>query len=193
MPSSRAVSLRFPRWRARDSRITASSDESPNGDETSFSRTPVTIRSGKCSASMTSPRQRTKACSVAFSNSRTLPGQTQCIYNMEEFKAWIHQVVDQGLDRKVHILAGVTPLKSLGMARYMAKNVSGIEVPGSLIKRIKGVPKEKRTQEGIEICIGQIQQLRETPGVHGIHLMAIEWEQRVPEIVEGAGLYPRPS
>jgi len=119
--------------------------------------------------------------------------QTQCIYNMDKFKAWMRQVVDQGLDQKVHILAGVTPLKSLGMARYMAKNVSGIEVPDALIKRIKGIPKENRAQAGIQICIEQIQQLRETPGVHGIHLMAIEWEQKVREIVEGAGLSPRPG
>jgi methylenetetrahydrofolate reductase (NADPH) len=119
--------------------------------------------------------------------------QTQCIYNMDKFKTWMSQVVDRGLDKKVHILAGVTPLKSLGMARYMAKNVSGIEVPEALIKRVKGVPKDKRAQEGIKICIEQIQQLRETPGVHGIHLMAIEWEHRVAEIVKGAGLAPRPK
>jgi len=104
--------------------------------------------------------------------------QTQCIYNMDKFKAWMHQVVDQGLDQKVHILAGVTPLKSLGMARYMAKNVSGIEVPDALIERVKGIPKEKRAQEGINICIDQIQELR---------------EHKVAEIVKGAGLYPRPD
>jgi methylenetetrahydrofolate reductase (NADPH) len=119
--------------------------------------------------------------------------QTQCIYNMDKFRAWMCQVVDQGLDRKVHILAGVTPLKSLGMARYMANNVSGIEVPDALIKRIKGVPKENRAREGIQISIEQIQRLREISGVHGIHLMAIEWEQKVPEIVQRAGLYPRPD
>jgi len=119
--------------------------------------------------------------------------QTQCIYNMDKFKTWMCQVVDQGLDQKVHILAGVTPLKSLGMARYMANNVSGIEVPEALIKRIKGVPKEKRAREGIQICIEQIQQLREISGVRGIHLMAIEWEKKVPEIVEEAGLHPRPD
>jgi methylenetetrahydrofolate reductase (NADPH) len=119
--------------------------------------------------------------------------QTQCIYDMDKFKTWMRQVVDQGLDRKVHILAGVTPLKSLGMARYMAKNVSGIDVPDALIKRIKGAPKDQRAQEGVRICIEQIQELRETPGVHGIHLMAIEWEHKVPEIVKGAGLHPRPA
>jgi methylenetetrahydrofolate reductase (NADPH) len=118
--------------------------------------------------------------------------QTQCIYNMEKFRNWMQQVVDQGLDRKVHILAGVTPLKSVGMARYMAKNVSGIEVPDALINRMKSVAKEEQAREGIQICIEQIQQLREIPGVHGIHLMAIEWEHKVPEIVKDAGLYPRP-
>ncbi|RLB55880.1 MAG: methylenetetrahydrofolate reductase, partial [Deltaproteobacteria bacterium] len=112
--------------------------------------------------------------------------------NMDKFKTWMGQVVDRGLHEKVHILAGVTPLKSLGMARYMAKNVSGIEVPGELIKRIKGVSKEKRAAEGIKICTEQIQQLREIPGVAGIHMMAIEWEHKVPEIIKGAGLYPRP-
>jgi methylenetetrahydrofolate reductase (NADPH) len=111
---------------------------------------------------------------------------------MDKFRTWMQQVVDQGLDRKVHILAGVTPLKSVGMARYMAQNVSGIDVPDDLIQRVKSVPKDNRAQEGIRICIEQIQQLREIPGVHGIHLMAIEWEHKVPEIVKGAGLYPRP-
>ncbi|NQU22020.1 MAG: methylenetetrahydrofolate reductase [Candidatus Nealsonbacteria bacterium] len=119
--------------------------------------------------------------------------QTQCIYNMDKFKAWMRQVVDRGLDQKVHILAGVTPLKSLGMARYMAKNVSGIELPDALIKRMKDAPKESRAREGIQICIEQIQQLRSIPGVHGIHLMAIEWEHKVPEIIKDAGLYPRPA
>jgi len=119
--------------------------------------------------------------------------QTQCIYDMDKFQTWMRQVVDRGLDRKVHVLAGVTPLKSLGMARYMANNVSGIDVPDALIRRIEGAPKDQRAQEGIRICIEQIQQLRETPGVHGIHLMAIEWEHKVPEIVQGAGLYPRPA
>ena len=100
---------------------------------------------------------------------------------------------DQGLDRKVHILAGITPLKSVGMARYMANNVSGIDVPDALIKRMKGAPKEKRGEEGIRISIEQIQQLREIPGVHGIHLMAIEWEHKVPEIAEQAKVLPRPQ
>jgi methylenetetrahydrofolate reductase (NADPH) len=117
--------------------------------------------------------------------------QTQCIYDMERFKEWMRMVRDRGLHKKVHILAGVTPLKSGGMARYMAKNVAGITIPDSIIDRL--VKAKEAAQEGIKICVEQIKQLREIEGVHGIHLMAIEWEQRVPEIVKQAGLLPRPT
>jgi methylenetetrahydrofolate reductase (NADPH) len=117
--------------------------------------------------------------------------QTQCIYDMERFKEWMRMVRDRGLHKKVHILAGVTPLKSGGMARYMAKNVAGITIPDSIIDRM--VKAKEAAQEGIKICVEQIEQLRQIEGVHGIHLMAIEWEQRVPEIVKQAGLLPRPT
>jgi methylenetetrahydrofolate reductase (NADPH) len=118
--------------------------------------------------------------------------QTQCIYDMKIFRDFMKSVCDMGLDQKVHILAGVTPLKSAGMTKYMANNVPGIIIPDELIKRMAGVPKEKAAEEGIKICVEQIQELREIKGVHGIHLMAIEWESRVPEIVSQAKLLPRP-
>jgi methylenetetrahydrofolate reductase (NADPH) len=117
--------------------------------------------------------------------------QTQCIYDMPRFKEWMKMVRDNGLHEKVHILAGVTPLKSGGMARYMARNVSGISIPEELIDRM--VKAEKPAEEGIELCVAQIQELREIEGVHGVHIMAIEWEHRVAEIVEMAGLLPRPT
>jgi methylenetetrahydrofolate reductase (NADPH) len=117
--------------------------------------------------------------------------QTQCIYDMPRFKEWMKMVRDRGLHEKVHILAGVTPLKSGGMARYMARNVSGISIPESLIDRM--VKAEKPAEEGIKLCVAQIQELREIEGVHGVHIMAIEWEHRVAEIVEMAGLLPRPT
>jgi methylenetetrahydrofolate reductase (NADPH) len=117
--------------------------------------------------------------------------QTQCIYDMDRFKEWMRMVRDRGLHEKLHILAGVTPLKSGGMARYMAKNVAGITIPDAIIERM--VKAKEPAQEGIKICVEQIAQLREIEGVHGIHLMAIEWEEKVSEIVEGAGLLPRPK
>jgi methylenetetrahydrofolate reductase (NADPH) len=90
-------------------------------------------------------------------------------------------------------MAGVTPLKSARMAKYMITKVSGISIPDSIIKRMEGTPKEKAAEEGIRICLETIQMLREIKGVHGIHIMAIEWEEKVPEIVQAAGLYPRPT
>jgi methylenetetrahydrofolate reductase (NADPH) len=109
---------------------------------------------------------------------------------MKRFREWMKQANDMGLTGKVSILAGVTPLKSGGMARYMAKNVSGIIIPDEIIDRI--VKAKKAAEEGIKICVEQIEELREIKGVRGIHLMAIEWEHRVPEIAERAKLLPRP-
>jgi len=119
--------------------------------------------------------------------------QTQCIYNLEKFERWMKQAGDRGLLEKVFILAGVTPLKSAGMAKYMKNRVPGMDVPDEVVKRISGVPKEKQAQEGIKICVETIQRLKELEGVRGFHIMAIEWEEKVPEIVEQSGLYPRPK
>jgi methylenetetrahydrofolate reductase (NADPH) len=114
--------------------------------------------------------------------------QTQCVFDVKRFKDWISQARERGLTEKVHIMAGVTPLKSSRMAKYMATKVSGITIPDEILKRMEGAPKEKAAAEGIKICLETIQQIREIKGVHGIHIMAIEWEEKVPEIVKAAGL-----
>jgi methylenetetrahydrofolate reductase (NADPH) len=119
--------------------------------------------------------------------------QTQCIYDLERFEKWMEGVRDRGLHERISILAGVTPLKSAGMAKYMKNKVPGMIVPEEVIKRMSGVPKERQTEEGLNICVETIQRLKEVKGVRGFHIMAIEWEQKVPEIVERAGLYPRPA
>lgn len=119
--------------------------------------------------------------------------QTQCIYNMDRFKEWMKGVRDRGLHEKVYIMAGITPMRSVGMAKYMKRAVPGMDVPDALIERLSGVEKKQQSQEGINIAIEQIQELKEVEGVAGFHVMAIEWEEKVPEIVESAGLYPRPE
>jgi methylenetetrahydrofolate reductase (NADPH) len=119
--------------------------------------------------------------------------QTQCIYNMPKFKEWMKGVCDRGLDEKVYVMAGLTPMKTVGMAKYMKNKVPGMDVPDDLIKRLAGVPKENQTEEGIKILLEQIEELKTVKGVKGFHIMAIEWEEKVPEIVERAGLYPRPK
>jgi methylenetetrahydrofolate reductase (NADPH) len=117
--------------------------------------------------------------------------QTQCVYNLERFEKWMAMARDRGLTEKVHILGGVTPLKSAGMAKYMKKRVAGMDVPDEVIRRMEGVSSKKQAEEGLKICVETIQRLREVPGVRGVHIMAIEWEEKVGEIVERAGLLPR--
>jgi len=119
--------------------------------------------------------------------------QTQCIYNVEKFELWLKLARDRGLTEKVFILAGVTPFKSVGMAKYMKNRVPGMDVPDEVVKRMSGVSKEKQPEEGMNICVETIQRLKEQEGVRGFHIMAIEWEEKVPEIVERSGLYPRPN
>ncbi len=137
--------------------------------------------------------------------------QTQLVYDIDAFKVFMEKVRQLGLHEQVYILAGVGPLKSPAMARYMKDQVPGILVPDELIKRMEkvgapwaGKSKDELTKEdkkarseayqaeGIAICIELIQQLREIEGVAGTHIMAIEWEEAVRPIVEGAGLLPRP-
>ncbi|NDJ77974.1 MAG: methylenetetrahydrofolate reductase [Chloroflexi bacterium] len=138
--------------------------------------------------------------------------QTQLIYDIEAFKVYMDKVRKLGLHERAYILAGVGPLKSPGMARYMKNNVPGLLVPDALIERMTaaGAPwadkskdeltkEDKRARsaawkaEGIQICVELIQHLREIEGVAGVHIMAIEWEEAVKPIAEGAGLLPRPT
>jgi methylenetetrahydrofolate reductase (NADPH) len=119
--------------------------------------------------------------------------QTQCIYNMPRFRDFMKKAVDMGLTEKAYILAGVTPMKSARMAQYMAKFVPGMDVPEELIERLKGAGKGNQAEEGIKFAIEQIEEFKEMEGVAGVHLMAIEWEHKVPEIAERAKVLPRPQ
>ena len=119
--------------------------------------------------------------------------QTQLVYNMPKFEKWMEMVRDRGLHKKVKILAGVTPIKSIGAAKYMKTRVPGLDVPDDVIERFQNTPKEDRAQEGINLAIETIKRLKDIEGIAGVHIMAIEWEEAVPQIVEKAGLSPRPS
>jgi methylenetetrahydrofolate reductase (NADPH) len=116
--------------------------------------------------------------------------QTQAVYDVPKFARYMEMVCDQGLDKQVHILAGVIPIKSAGMARYMRDYVSGLSVPDEIVTRLEKAGKTK--DEGVKIILEIIEQLKEIPGVHGIHIMAVGWEDIVPVVVEQAGLMPRP-
>jgi methylenetetrahydrofolate reductase (NADPH) len=116
--------------------------------------------------------------------------QTQGVYDVERFARYMELVRERGLHERVHILAGIIPMKSAGMARYMRDYVAGLSVPDELVERMENA--EDAKEEGVRITLEIIEQLREIEGVHGIHLMAVAWEDIVPVIVERAGLYPRP-
>ena len=118
--------------------------------------------------------------------------QTQLIYNVDRFRTYMARVRDQGLHEKVFILAGLGPIKSVGQARFMATRVAGMEVPEEIVDRMAKTPKAAQPEEGIRICVEIIEQIREIPGVAGVHIMAVHWAEAVPEIVTRAELFPRP-
>jgi len=138
--------------------------------------------------------------------------QTQLVYDVDEFAKYMEKVRELGVHKEAFILAGVGPLKSPGMAKYMKNNVPGILVPDEVIDRMTEAgkewvgkkaadlaPEEKKARskawqtEGIQVCIDLIKDIQKIEGVAGVHIMAIEWEEAVKPIVEGAGLYPRPN
>ncbi len=99
-------------------------------------------------------------------------------------------VTERGLDKEVHILAGLIPIRSVGMARYMRDYVSGVSVPDEILTRMEQAKDAK--EEGARIILEIIEQVKEIPGVHGVHIMAVGWEDVIPQVVEQAGLLPRP-
>ncbi len=127
--------------------------------------------------------------------------QTQLIYNVPRFREFMKRCGDLGLLDKVYLLAGVGPIKSPGVAKYMRDQVPGMDVPDEIVHRMeaagKGIEDKKAKAEafrktGIDICVEIIQQAREIPGVAGVHIMAVEWEEAVRPILEKTGMLPRP-
>jgi methylenetetrahydrofolate reductase (NADPH) len=116
--------------------------------------------------------------------------QTQAVYDVPKFARWMEMVCDRGLHEQVHIMAGIIPIKSVGMARYMKNYVSGVEIPDEIITRMESA--ESAKEEGLKVILEIIDQVKEIPGVHGIHIMAVGWEDAVAGILERAGLLPRP-
>ncbi|MDK2896233.1 MAG: methylenetetrahydrofolate reductase [Candidatus Atribacteria bacterium] len=117
--------------------------------------------------------------------------QTQAIFDLEIFSRFMEEVRKTGLDKKTFILAGVIPVKSLAALRYMQNEVPGLMVPDFLVERMKQAKDPK--EEGVNICVEIIEQLKKIEGVRGVHIMAIGWESIVPEIVKRVNLYPRPK
>jgi len=108
--------------------------------------------------------------------------QTQYCFDIDMLKNYMAQVCDMGLHEKVYILPGVGPLASAKSAEWIRKNVAGVHIPDAVIKRLAGAEDQK--QEGVNICIEMVEQIREMKGVSGVHLMAYKQEHRIAEIIE---------
>jgi methylenetetrahydrofolate reductase (NADPH) len=119
--------------------------------------------------------------------------QTQPVLDMVRFKEWLSRATEEGLTDRCAIIAGIVPLKSVAMAEYLRRDVPGIMIPDAIIARMKAVPEDQQLEAGMKICVEKIEELKETKGVTGVHIMAIGCEERLSEIIAQAGLLPRPS
>jgi methylenetetrahydrofolate reductase (NADPH) len=117
--------------------------------------------------------------------------QTQFCFDVARLRQFMRAVCDLGLHERVFILVGVGPLRSAKAAEWIRSKVPGVVIPDAVIQRLQGVPEDRQKHEGRQICLEIIQEIREIPGVHGIHVMAYRQEHLVAEIIEEAGLLPR--
>ena len=119
--------------------------------------------------------------------------QTQFIFDVKIFTRFMAHVRDLGLDKRCFILAGVGPIKSIRALEHMCREVPGMYVPDEVVRRLRGVPEDRVGAEGVALCSEILAQVKEIPGVAGVHVMAVNWEDVIPEILERAGLGPRRS
>jgi len=115
--------------------------------------------------------------------------QTNLVYDTEHLEIWLNELAKRNVLEKVYILVGITPLKTLKMATYMDDEVPGVNVPKHLLKRLEDAG-EGVEEEGIQIALELIDKIKTLQGIHGIHLMAVGWEEIVPRIVTEAGILP---
>ena len=111
---------------------------------------------------------------------------TEYCYDVPRLREFMARARDMGLTEKCFILVGVGPLASAKGARWMRGNVPGIHVPDDVIKRLEGAENQKR--EGKQLCVDLIQEIREIPGVSGVHVMAYRQEELVSEIITDSGI-----
>jgi methylenetetrahydrofolate reductase (NADPH) len=119
--------------------------------------------------------------------------QTQFVFDLGIFERFMADLRDLGIDRECGVIAGVGPVRSLRALEYISTKVPGIHVPDAMIRRLRGVPADRVADEGMQICVEIIQRLTEISGVAGAHVMAFGYEQGIPEILERAGVGPRPD
>jgi len=116
--------------------------------------------------------------------------QTQSVFNLDRFGEWLDLVRSRGLEGKIPILAGVTPLKSVKMTERMKYHVPGADVPDEVLGRMRRAGDVKK--EGFEVALESIRAIKSMGGVQGVHITALFWEDIIPSLMRDAGLFPRP-
>jgi methylenetetrahydrofolate reductase (NADPH) len=119
--------------------------------------------------------------------------QTQLVFDLPIFTRFMAMVGDLGLLHKVFIIPSIGIPRSARGARFMKEKVPGLFVPDSLVARMEKTPPAKQAEEGIQVAVELVRAVREIPGVSGVHLIGIKWEEGVVRVAEAAGLLPRPT
>ncbi len=117
--------------------------------------------------------------------------QTQGVFDVGAFEEWVHLLRKEWLHEKVHLLAGVIPLRSAKGARFVTEKLAGAAVPADVVAKLDRASNSKAA--GIRIAVETVEGLRRIEGVHGVHLMAVGWEEAIPTILRETGLHPRPD
>jgi len=115
--------------------------------------------------------------------------QTQSVFNIDRFTRWMGEITDRGLDKQVHILAGITPIKSQRMLNRMRFHVPGVDIPDDIAYHLESAQDIQIAAK--EISIDLIKRIKKIKGVHGIHLSAIFWENIIPEIITKSQIGPK--
>lgn len=118
--------------------------------------------------------------------------QTNLVFDPDGMEVWMDELAKRNILDKVFILIGITPLKSLKMAQFMNNEVPGVTIPEPLLKRLEAAGAGVQ-EEGVQIALELIEKIKGRQGIHGIHIMAVGWEEIVPRIVTEAGLLPKDS
>jgi methylenetetrahydrofolate reductase (NADPH) len=113
--------------------------------------------------------------------------QTQFVFDVPIVERWMQQVRDLGLDKRCYILCGVGPIRSLRALEFLSQ-LPGVFIPDHVVKRLRGVPEDQMEHEAMELCSETIQQLREIPGINGVHIIASGWDDFIPEVLTRAGI-----
>ncbi|MGH3320837.1 MAG: methylenetetrahydrofolate reductase [Streptosporangiaceae bacterium] len=119
--------------------------------------------------------------------------QTQFVFDLAAFVRWMARVRDLGLPERCHVIAGVGPIRSLRALDHLRDSMPGVEIPGHVERRLRGVPETRVEEEGLALCVELIQGVAGVPGVAGVHVMANGYEQGIPDLLLRAGIPPRPG